>query len=94
MPSDLSVTRVGTSGSKFREFLGSKWPTANLLSSMLVASSSCDFEQISVLLHETLRALQVDITNKSNTNYVFDAALSRGGLTFKWFLAEVFQKRF
>ena len=36
----------------------------------------------------TMRALQVDVSNKSNTNYDFDAALSRGGVGFWQFWAQ------
>ena len=53
-------------------------------------SSSCEKMKFSVnacFSASMMRALRVDVSNKSNTNYVFDAALSRGGLCFLWFWA-------
>ena len=58
------------------------------------SSDEVNFQWCACFSASTIRALQVDVSNKSNTNYVFDAALSRGGFGFWRFWAQVVLKVF
>ena len=67
--------------------------------SLRIAQNRCrvmrwNFRSCACFSASTMRALQVDVSNKSNTNYVFDAALSRGGVGFWRFWAQLIQNSF